>query len=224
MNRQIKRWTSAELALLASHYETHTAVQLAALLGRSAKCVSAKLCRLGLHKAINPGGFKPGHGRLRRTYGPLQPTGRQALYFGPGPRPERQAKEGDTRLTKDRGQVPIWLLRVGGQWVRHHRHRWEQLHGPLPAGHVLRCRSTDTLNTDPANWEAISRAELALRNNGYVDLSDRYVARMLTTTGGKCGIGRIDAGVLQVVLTMPELLSAKRTHLQLNRALTLPTP
>ena len=43
--------------------------------------------------------------------------------------------------------------------------RWEELNGPIPEGHCLKCLSDDKTNTDPENWELIPRAIL-LRLNG----------------------------------------------------------
>lgn len=51
------------------------------------------------------------------------------------------------------------------RWRAVHLIRWETSHGPLPAGTCLRCLSTDITNTDPSNWELISRA-VNLRLNG----------------------------------------------------------
>lgn len=52
------------------------------------------------------------------------------------------------------------------RWRAVHLIRWEALHGPLPAGMCLKCLDGDKLNTDPANWELISRATLARLNLG----------------------------------------------------------
>lgn len=42
--------------------------------------------------------------------------------------------------------------------VQKHRFLWEQKHGPVPEGHVLKCLDGDRSNTDPSNWEAIPMA------------------------------------------------------------------
>lgn len=49
-----------------------------------------------------------------------------------------------------------------------HKHRllWEERHGPLPAGHVLKCLDGDKANTDPSNWEAVPRGVLTRLNGG----------------------------------------------------------
>jgi len=36
-----------------------------------------------------------------------------------------------------------------------HRYLWEQQHGPVPEGMVLKCKDGNRLNADPANWEPV---------------------------------------------------------------------
>lgn len=48
--------------------------------------------------------------------------------------------------------------------VHKHRRLWEQANGPVPAGHVLKSRDGNKLNTDPSNWEAVPRALLPRLN------------------------------------------------------------
>lgn len=42
--------------------------------------------------------------------------------------------------------------------VMKHRHLWEQVNGPIPPKHVLRCKNGDKTNCDPANWWLIPMA------------------------------------------------------------------
>lgn len=50
-------------------------------------------------------------------------------------------------------------------WRVHlHRWRWEQQHGPVPEGHVLKCLDGDRLNADPSNWEAVPQGLLPRLN------------------------------------------------------------
>lgn len=52
------------------------------------------------------------------------------------------------------------------RWRGVHLIRWEEIHGPLPAGHCLKCVDGDKLNTDPSNWIMISRGLLSRLNGG----------------------------------------------------------
>ena len=49
------------------------------------------------------------------------------------------------------------------RYVFKHRLLWENRHGSVPKGMVLKCKG-DRSNTDPSNWELISRALLARLN------------------------------------------------------------
>lgn len=44
---------------------------------------------------------------------------------------------------------------------------WEALHGPVPAGHVLKCLDGNPLNCDPSNWTCIPRAILPRLNGRF---------------------------------------------------------
>lgn len=39
--------------------------------------------------------------------------------------------------------------------VQKHRWLWQQKHGPIPDGHVLKCIDGDKTNTAPTNWECV---------------------------------------------------------------------
>lgn len=46
------------------------------------------------------------------------------------------------------------------RYVHKHRYLWEQKHGPIPEGMVLKCLDADKSNTDPSNWKLIPRGIL----------------------------------------------------------------
>jgi len=82
----------------------------------------------------------------------------QALYKPIGS--ERFSKEGYLERKIHDG------LPLQSRWRAVHLIRWEALHGPVPAGHCLKCLDGDRQNTDPANWELITRALLPALNGG----------------------------------------------------------
>jgi hypothetical protein len=55
-------------------------------------------------------------------------------------------------------------LPMQSRWRAVHIVNWEALHGAVPAGHCLKCLDGNKVNTDPSNWELISRAVLARLN------------------------------------------------------------
>jgi len=52
------------------------------------------------------------------------------------------------------------------RWRAVHLIEWERAHGPIPAGHCLKCLDNDKTNLDPANWELISRGLMPRLNGG----------------------------------------------------------
>lgn len=75
---------------------------------------------------------------------------------------------GTERLTED-GYLERKIhdgLPLQSRWRAVHLIRWEELNGPLPDGHCLKCLDGDRQNTDPSNWEAIPRALLPRLSGG----------------------------------------------------------
>lgn len=46
------------------------------------------------------------------------------------------------------------------RWRGVHLIRWEEVNGPIPDGHALKCLDGNKLNTDPSNWLLVSRSLL----------------------------------------------------------------
>lgn len=57
-------------------------------------------------------------------------------------------------------------LPMQNRWKFVHRIRWEEVHGPIPDGYVLKCLNDDKSNTDPTNWTLVSRGVLSRLNGG----------------------------------------------------------
>lgn len=51
-------------------------------------------------------------------------------------------------------------LPLQSRWRAVHLIRWEEVNGPVPDGCCLKCLDGDKSNTDPSNWDQISRALL----------------------------------------------------------------
>lgn len=73
---------------------------------------------------------------------------------------------------KVRGDGYLWRkvnddLPLQARWKQIHLIRWEEVHGPIPEGHCLKCLDGDIQNTDPSNWDCIPRAMLPRLNGVY---------------------------------------------------------
>jgi len=86
--------------------------------------------------------------------------------FKKGQVPRNAKPVGHERIDNKQGYV--WILVAernphtgyDRRFVFKHRHLWEQVNGPLPDDHVLKCLDGNKLNCDPSNWEAVPRAIL----------------------------------------------------------------
>jgi len=135
------------------------------------------------------GRFEPGNvpankgGRM-----PYHPNS-AATRFQPGREPHNRKCLGHERLSQE-GYVEISVAETNPhtgysrRYVQQHRWLREQLHGPVPDGHALKCLDGTRTNTDPANWAAIPRALLPRLNGrfgrGY-DRADPQVQPVLLT-------------------------------------------
>jgi hypothetical protein len=57
-------------------------------------------------------------------------------------------------------------LPLQSRWRAVHLIEWEERHGPIAAGHCLKCLNGDKGHSDPLNWELIPRAMLPRLNGG----------------------------------------------------------
>jgi len=134
----------------------------------------------------------------------------KATQFKKGTIPPNTKWDGAERICKD-GYIEIRIRK--GKYIHKHRHEWEKVYGPIPKGLILVCKSDDTHDTHPDNWELITRAENMNRNSGPLNLSDSMVATYLAASSRK-----VDKGLKNELLeNHPELIKTKRTHIKLNR-------
>lgn len=94
--------------------------------------------------------------------------GSARTQFRKGGLPHNTKYVGHERVSRD-GYIEISIQQTNPhtgferRYVLKHRWQWEQKHGPVPDGMVLKCKG-DALNTDPSNWELIPRGLLPRLN------------------------------------------------------------
>lgn len=93
-----------------------------------------------------------------------------ATTFKAGQLPHNYRGPGHERIDSKDGYV-IMIVAEKNPWtgadtrpVHKHRYLWEQVNGPVPDGHVLKCLDGDKKNCAPENWEAIPQALLPRLN------------------------------------------------------------
>lgn len=100
----------------------------------------------------------------------------KATRFQKGHAPHNQNYIGHERINHE-GYVEISVAKpnphtkADRHYVTKHRLLWEEINGPVPEGHVLKCLDGDKQNTDPTNWLAIPRALLPRLNGRWGSLS-----------------------------------------------------
>lgn len=182
INRLKWRPDEIELRIVRENFATSRTADLARALGVDYNQVAKLATKLGLRK--DPAWLNDHGGRTDGTRG-------MGTRFKPGSTPWSKGKKGlkfSPETTFKPGHVPankrpIGSLRVhtGGylqikltetgypprDWVMYHRHVWEQVHGPVPADHVVVFRDgqrrTDPAEITPDILECISRQELIAR-------------------------------------------------------------
>lgn len=134
---------------------------------------------------------------------------------------EGSRKAWQTRGVDPDGTIRFWRsnhrlvphIKVDGRFVHWARHRYEQLHGPIPPGHNAIFLDNNPMNMDDKNLGLVSDRELALRNTKAASqgLSDNYVAGMLALN---------DSELREYIKQHhPELIEIKRKQLILNRTI-----
>ena len=184
------RWTDAEDAQLRTHFATMPTKTLAAQLGRSLSTTYQRAYALGLKKdeaylaspeagRLQPSDSRGGATRFPKGHVPANKGKKRGRGWAPGRMRDGQFTKGQNGWN----WKPVGSTRIVDGYhytkVSDHRHvvhtvnwklthvlRWEAEHGPIPAGHCLKCLDGDPLNTDPANWQCIERALLPLINGG----------------------------------------------------------
>lgn len=109
--------------------------------------------------------FAPGRGgnhpnAQRTQFKPGARTGRANEMYKPIGT-ERMSKDGYLERKVHDG------LPMQSRWRAVHLVRWEEANGPIPKGHCLKSLDGNRLNTDPCNWQLISRAMLPYLGGRY---------------------------------------------------------
>lgn len=144
MKPPFTRYTKADVEFIKNNLDKGNN-ELGEILGRSADSVKHKMKSEGLSRT------KEQVSALRRAWNPS--------HFEKGSVPHNY-KNGQY-MSKDG-----YIMKSVGQSVQRLKHvwRWEKINGPLPDGYCLRSKDRSRTNTDPDNWELISRRENMLMN------------------------------------------------------------
>ncbi|MDB4876418.1 MAG: endonuclease [Gemmatimonadetes bacterium] len=182
-----ERWSPQDDALLRQLYPDTPTEDVARRLGRTLTSTYGHAMKLGLEKSeaylASPAACRLRRGdnvgaahRFRQGHAPANKgmrrpgwtAGRMSeTQFKKGQRGNRFQPIGSTRLVDGYRYTKISAT-PNVPWTRNwkctHIIEWEKLNGPLPKGMILKCLDGNRLNTDPSNWEQLSRALLPRLN------------------------------------------------------------
>ncbi|WP_236900006.1 HNH endonuclease [Devosia sp. SL43] len=140
----------------------------------------------GVPCAPGKGGRHPNARKTQFKKGNISHT-----YRGPGH--ERvDSKDGYVVMILD--EVNPW---TGGitRPVHKHVYLWEQINGPVPDGHCLKCVDGNKTNTDPSNWTLIPRGVLPRLNGGRATRVMAYDSAPAELKPAVLAIARIDHAI-----------------------------
>lgn len=181
-----KAWAEQENEAVRALFPDNPTVLVAELLGRSYKATALHAVSLGVVKSEAYNIFyKMQSAKVLKSVGVKYQFGRGQTPFNKGKKQtdwiseckmpnvkKGQFKKGERPITAPPpNTVTIRTHKGTGQTHKYMNNRmlhyieWEKVNGPVPKGHILACKTGDTLNEHPDNWELISRAENMRRNS-----------------------------------------------------------
>lgn len=200
-------WTPREVAILRRHYPDKPTAWVAERVGRSVANVYAKADHLGVRKTaaylagVNSGRIQRGRqhpNMIASQFKPgMTPWNKGTHWVAGGRSAETRFKKGMRSVRWDVEAYALGALRVTtdgtllikatpGQgrhtWQIMARFCWEQAHGAIPPGHVIRARNGDQHDTRIENLEMLTRAENQRRNSLWTKYP-KDVARLVQLKG-----------------------------------------
>lgn len=200
-------WTNEQAEYIRNNYQTVGDTEIAKSMtklfptqgGWSKKQVTCKRINMGLHRTNE---------QLDAIYADQVKRGIYALNATKRWQTQGSLPDGTIRFYRKYPHYPaIPYIRVNGKFKPWHRLFWEQHNGLIPEDHFIVFKGSPELLTLD-NLEMVSLSELRQENNGCIDLTDNYVAGLITKGA---------PGIRNHIRANTDLITAKRTQLLINR-------
>ena len=174
-------YTLQEDETIRTNYLTMPIKQLATMMNRSFTGINGRLSAMGLEVPVELAAQRKAEGMYRQGSVPKNKGKKQSEYMTPeaiartaltrfckGHIPHNHHEEIGTIVIrhahKDRKAPPYkWIKTLEGMRMLH-AYNWEQIHGKVPKGFVLRFKDGNTMYCDPINLELITLIENMKRN------------------------------------------------------------
>lgn len=221
-------FSPSEDQYIRDNYLTMPKRIMAVNMGRSRAGLRTRIIFLGLTlpehikaERASMSHFKQGHvsfntGKKQSEYTSPEAIERSAATrFSKGNIPKNSYREiGKITIRPDKNKKLYKFICVElGNWQPLHRHTWEQHNGPIPKKHVVWFKDKDPMNCDITNLECIPMAECMRRNSASLNLPDAMIATHLSKVGHQTD-QELKTNILN---DHPDLITAKRTQLLINR-------
>jgi hypothetical protein len=166
-------YTEKQVQFLRDHYQGRSVAELTALFNQrfaaamTARQIKAFVSNRGITSG-RTGQFEPGHASW--NHGVKGYMGANRTSFKKGSVPPNRKPLGTERICPKDGFVSIKIAETNPytgfstRYKHKHVHVWEQLHGPVPKGHVVSFIDGDKLNCEPENLMLLTRKELLCLN------------------------------------------------------------
>jgi hypothetical protein len=169
----MRKWTDAERRVLSALYSDTDIKEICRILGRSDKSIYTQAYLLGLKRSEeyikmllqieakrlrevgNQSRFQPGHKTWNK--GSKGYMGANSTSFKKGSKPHNTKEIGSTRID---GKDMFLLVKVADKkWIRKEILIWEEVHGKIPKGIILRVKDPRQDKYDINNLMLISKEE-----------------------------------------------------------------
>jgi len=187
------RWTEQEIDFLKKIYPDNSNKYCAEMLHRTARCVTQKANKIGLHKTPEfarqqreKNQFKKGHtphnkGKAWKYYMSEEGQRNSAKTQFKGGVPDKKSSVyrpvGYESVRYSHGKLPYVYIKVAEdkRMVLKHRWVWEQAHGPIPEGYNVQFKDGNSQNCDLDNLYLIDRSVQVRKN--FNDMSEERKAQ-----------------------------------------------
>lgn len=169
----MKNWTEKDDNFLRKNYANMTALQMSVVFGVTRSAIKNRVNKLGIRlpgiikeERYKRGQFIEGHNSFNKGKKQITYMSKKSIEatkktrFKKGGLPHNTRSNFEISLRTDKRKVTEQFIRVGlANWIPLRRHIWEQAHGKIPQGMIVRYKDGNVNNCVLENLECITKAD-----------------------------------------------------------------